>query len=417
MSKLSRRRFLKGLASGTGAAALTTVSPFALTARPAFAASPTGKRLLVVNFAGGYDHIYMAQPNAAGTMQDNIQNIRPTLWRDPAGLLNVGDVGLSPSLTEFANQFGAGNLAIVHKVWYEDASRSHDQAEDAWARGVTDINNNTNSGWLQRLGGVNLSQELFGAFDLTGGHETFGGGGYTPVTLNRLSDFGFDDNGNNEFDRRIGTVYSLQGEYEAKGPSGNALKTSWPVIENSVDAINSALNNSPPNPYPNTNWGRRFRDAGTVFTELGATVAYIRRGGFDNHSNQDNAMEGGGNGLLPRFNAALQVFIANMQAAGLWNDTVIMVVSEFSRTLDENGNQGTDHGEAIDMYLIGPSVNGGIYGGSYTPSDFVQGSGRLFLKGTVNMVDVYREVVSTLGYDPNAIFENGYAGQQALGLF
>ena len=46
-----------------------------------------------------------------------------------------------------------------------------------------------------------------------------------------------------------------------------------------------------------------------------------------------------------------------------WSDTVIVVLSEFGRTVHENGNGGTDHGHGNVIWVLGGDVRGGqIYG-------------------------------------------------------
>jgi uncharacterized protein (DUF1501 family) len=42
-----------------------------------------------------------------------------------------------------------------------------------------------------------------------------------------------------------------------------------------------------------------------------------------------------------------------------WRDTVVIVVSEFGRTLRENGNRGTDHGHGTVYWVLGGSIRGG----------------------------------------------------------
>ena len=61
---------------------------------------------------------------------------------------------------------------------------------------------------------------------------------------------------------------------------------------------------------------------------------------------------------------ALGAFTAELKDQGLWNDTVVMVVSEFGRTLSSNA-QGTDHAWGGNYFMLGGEVKGGQVLGHY----------------------------------------------------
>jgi uncharacterized protein (DUF1501 family) len=66
--------------------------------------------------------------------------------------------------------------------------------------------------------------------------------------------------------------------------------------------------------------------------------------------------------LMATLNDALTAFYTDLQNQGLLGDTLIVQFSEFGRRIIENGSQGTDHGAAGVMLLIGGAVRGGLYG-------------------------------------------------------
>jgi uncharacterized protein (DUF1501 family) len=91
--------------------------------------------------------------------------------------------------------------------------------------------------------------------------------------------------------------------------------------------------------------------------EAGPQVAVFDTTGWDTHFN-----EGGGKGQLAARLAALDAALAALKA-GLgptWNDTAVLLATEFGRTVAENGTRGTDHGTATAAYLIGGAVKGGL---------------------------------------------------------
>ena len=85
-------------------------------------------------------------------------------------------------------------------------------------------------------------------------------------------------------------------------------------------------------------------------------IGFVDVGGWDTHVNQGNA-----NGTLAtkfrELGDGLAAFGAEMGSA--WNNTVVVVVSEFGRTFRENGNRGTDHGHGSVYWVLGGAVHGG----------------------------------------------------------
>jgi len=92
-------------------------------------------------------------------------------------------------------------------------------------------------------------------------------------------------------------------------------------------------------------------------------VFYVQIGGWDTHNEVINA-------LLRNYHLvdrALQAFVTEMRAQGVWNDVAILSASEFGRTLASNG-RGTDHGWGGNAFVLGGSVRGGKVHGTYPDS-------------------------------------------------
>ncbi|MCP4046426.1 MAG: DUF1501 domain-containing protein, partial [Gammaproteobacteria bacterium] len=88
----------------------------------------------------------------------------------------------------------------------------------------------------------------------------------------------------------------------------------------------------------------------------GPRIAVLESGGWDTHARQ-----GSSNGRLAGKFKALDQGIAALQKelGSVWSKTVVMVVTEFGRTVKVNGTAGTDHGTATAAMLLGGAVNGG----------------------------------------------------------
>jgi len=103
--------------------------------------------------------------------------------------------------------------------------------------------------------------------------------------------------------------------------------------------------------------------AGAMNKSIGTKVFYVTTGGFDTHSTQNvNQTNGTYYGLMGTLNDGLLAFYNDLSNQGLLQDTLLVSFSEFGRRISENGSQGTDHGAASVMMVMGGRVNGGLYG-------------------------------------------------------
>ncbi|MGC2522998.1 MAG: DUF1501 domain-containing protein, partial [Stellaceae bacterium] len=89
-------------------------------------------------------------------------------------------------------------------------------------------------------------------------------------------------------------------------------------------------------------------------------LAFVALGGWDTHVDQ-----GGASGWLANRLRPLGDGLAALARGlgGAWRDTAVVVLSEFGRTVHENGDRGTDHGHGNAIWLAGGAVRGGrVYG-------------------------------------------------------
>jgi uncharacterized protein (DUF1501 family) len=89
----------------------------------------------------------------------------------------------------------------------------------------------------------------------------------------------------------------------------------------------------------------------------GVKVAFIDIGGWDHHIGEDYRMKE----LLTDWGKALSAFWKDLDAKA--QDVLLVSMTEFGRTIEENGSRGTDHGHGSLMFLMGGPVKGGkVYG-------------------------------------------------------
>jgi hypothetical protein len=91
---------------------------------------------------------------------------------------------------------------------------------------------------------------------------------------------------------------------------------------------------------------------------LPTRVYYVSQGGYDTHTNQVNTHDR----LMGELSEALSAFCADLKAQGNFNRVVLMSFSEFGRRVSQNASNGTDHGAAAPMFVLGGAVKAGLFG-------------------------------------------------------
>ena len=94
-----------------------------------------------------------------------------------------------------------------------------------------------------------------------------------------------------------------------------------------------------------------------IKADAGVEAAFAEIDGWDHHGNENQQLSN----MLRQFSSALAAFSQDM--GDRMEDIVLVTMSEFGRTAEENGNGGTDHGHGSMMMVLGGPVQGGkVYG-------------------------------------------------------
>jgi uncharacterized protein (DUF1501 family) len=420
-NKMDRREFLQTLAFGAAALSAAGFGPLralAQTARGAMSTAPSGKRLLILNLAGGFDPLYVLQPDL-GSLADR----RPGLFQDPNTLLPFsGQLGLTPSFPLLGELFAKGEALVVHRAGVLNATREHQSSESTNARGTFDRRApQQRGGWVQRVADANPRSftRFTDVVDLANGNPTVTGGRYSAASVNpALQTFA---RGSIPEVRalRDAKVYELE-SVSVKTPlsltGAQGSLTAAALSETLAKAVTDeaqarAALGTAIRPYPATRLGETVSAVETVFSQLGTQIAYVRTAGFDTHLSQaDRIVQ-----LFGGVNEVLSVLRSNLIARGLWDDTIVLTTTDFGREIRVNSSQGTDHGRGADVFVLGSSVAGGrIIGEDYTDAEFAEPA--RFLEMRINVQNILRETVAELGYEPDAAFQP-FAGEERLGLF
>ncbi len=422
----SRRDVLSAGAAGLGLLAAASV-PFVRPARAAV--SPT--RLVMLYLDGGCDTLNVVVPQAASVHATYLAR-RPQIAISTANSLSLAAgpgtsaYRLHPSLPKTLAQWNAGDVAIVNKVGYPIENLSHFESQDIYASAVRAGTAGflslgiPASGWIARLADTAAPTPL-GAIALGMGRPAhFAGGSTACLQAGGLSSFKFesdwhDFNGHPRRKKVARDVLALDTSTGAQGDARVALLQAHDLSDQIQAALASHATHLSSNglAYPDHNIGRRLSDVAAMTHGAFGTRVYLTAcGGFDTHGAQGGTT-GTLAGLLTQLDDALAVFSADLIAQGEWQRTVVCVHSEFGRRNYENASQGTDHGGAHAMVLLGGAVNGGMYGPDLTVADL---TGEYVPYG-VDFRDVLREVLADhLGVDPTPILPDPQPSSATLGL-
>ncbi|WP_433083048.1 DUF1501 domain-containing protein [Dactylosporangium sp. CA-052675] len=397
MDALTRRKFL--IASGvTGGAAL--VAGGAWTLRDIFDTAGwddrpgDAKTLVLVTLYGGNDGLANVIPYADKAYAP----ARHELAYKPEEVLKLDDtLGLNPGLAGLKRMFDAKKLAIVRGVGYPKPDHSHFRSMDIWQTAQPDRPGNTGwlGRWLDAFGGDPRHAVSFEPVlpPLLAGATTAGAAvpvsGLTlpsGVKPEVLTAFGKTSDGEPplqaraarafadlvEVDALIHSVDDHDGDGEASASTGTGtggrsdLKTQLGLVARCVEA------------------------------NVATRVFSVSLGGFDLHAEERNSQEI----LLKILDEALTTFADRMAKTEAGRKVVVAVYSEFGRRVAANGSDGTDHGTASNMFILGSPVKGGLYGEQPSLADLDNGD----LKFTTDFRKVYATLLrDVLDADPERI--------------
>ncbi|MBC8514566.1 DUF1501 domain-containing protein [bacterium] len=359
--RLTRRAFVKA-----GGIALFSLgvggSPLFLgrTALGAAEVAPFGKKkTLVTIFQRGAMDGLMAVPPLDDPY---LSKLRPRLGMSASrgaesqvGDLGVG-FGLHPSFAPLRESWDEGRLAIVHGVGSPDTTRSHFDAQDYMETGTPGVKG-TPDGWLNRAVGL-LGHEAtpFQAVSMGGGLPRSLYGERSALAINNLADFGLGVGLGN-----LGAMSGSSFESLYAETSQDLMRETGESTFEALEALD-ALRHEPYQPvegadYPNSPLGNALKQiAQLIKGGVGLEVAVAETGGWDTHVQQGTT-----NGTFAQRGGDLAQSIAAFWAdmAGRRDEVVVLTMTEFGRTVAENGTGGTDHGRGSCLFLLGNGVDGG----------------------------------------------------------
>ncbi len=351
--------------------------------------------LVVVQLGGGNDGLNTVIPYG----DPEYFRARPQLGlrapNSPAGpttalhLDENAGLGLHPSLTGFKSLYDAGQLSIVQGVGYPNPNRSHFTSMDVWQTGRLDAKGN---GWIGRYfdnacNGTPISE---GAISVgRTAPLAMQGDVQKPISFENPALFRWLGE---DLHESMKAPYDAINRAGALPNAGDDTQKSF-LMRTALDAqvasarILAAVAKPSLVNYPQHALARQLRTVGAMIRDgMPTRVYYTSMGGFDTHGGQ----AGSHANLLRQVSESIVAFQADLKEQGHEGRVITMVFSEFGRRVKQNGSNGTDHGTAAPMFVIGSRVKPGIVGRHPSLADLDQGD----LKFGIDFRSVYASLLS-----------------------
>jgi uncharacterized protein (DUF1501 family) len=364
-------------------------------------------RLIVLILRGALDGLAAVPPVGDPAYASYRQDIALSTSGNSPALPLDGFFALHPKLRALSSMYATGELTVVHAAASPYRERSHFDGQDMLESGY-ERTGRVDSGWLNRLFAVVPSGRP------VPGPRVLGVGssaplivrgpapiiGWAPTTLRQPHD---------DLTMRVLDLYRhvdpVLGEALTAGIEAVDVVES---AEGSMGKAQTGGMNSIEKSMVDTATGA----ARLLASPGGPRLASLSFNGWDTH-----AREGGAEGRLANLLAALDQAIVAMKSnlGPAWNDTVVLIVTEFGRTVHVNGTHGTDHGTATAAFLVGGAV-----AGKRVVADWPGlGSAQLYegrdLKPTTDLRSIFKGVaMDHLGVPENVLSSNVFPGSEAI---
>jgi uncharacterized protein (DUF1501 family) len=282
---------------------------------------------------------------------------RPDASSSTGAMTLDADWALAPAVRDTVGAlYSQGQALFIPFAGTDDLSRSHFETQDSIELGQPiNASRNYRSGFLGRLSATLMgSGNAAAPIAFTDALPlSFEGAGTIPnLSLKSVGKPSFDD-------RQSQILRQMYAGHRLEGAVANGLELRQEVAKDIAEEMQAANRNA----INTKGFELEAERMGRLMREK-YRLGFIDVGGWDTHVG-----EGGAQGTLANNLASLGrgLLAFSQSLANEWNNTVVVVVSEFGRTFRENGNRGTDHGHGTVYWVLGGAVNGGRIAGEQQP--------------------------------------------------
>ena len=270
-----------------------------------------------------------------------------------------GFFGLHPALKPLHGLYQRQELAIIHAAGSPHSTRSHFDAQDFMESAAPGAKN-TSDGWLNRYLQHNPDPEATSFRSVAMGTtlpRSLKGEAPT-IALGNIDSF---DLRAGSLQQQARSAYQTLYDQETNSLLSGTAQEMFQAIDFLKEANPAQYRPAEGVDYPRGRFGQSLRQvAQLIKADIGLEVAFLDINGWDHHVNE-GSITGQLSNRLREFSQGLAALYRDL--GDRMEDVLILTMSEFGRTVRENGNAGTDHGHANVMFALGGPVKGGrIYG-------------------------------------------------------
>lgn len=318
--------------------------------------------LVVVELSGGNDGLNTVVPYR----NDAYYRARPSLAIPKKKAIAItGEAGFHPSLVGFERLYKDGRMAVVEGCGYPNPVLSHFASMSFWHTGVRD--GGETLGWVGRFADANTPAETPNAIINIGSSQSLAvrGDVHSPLVFDNPEQLRREGS-----DAEMTLLGGFGRERETANPTLRFLRaTAANAVDSGALVRDACASYRTPVDYGIS--GGLASDlrkvAALIAAGLPTRVYYVasRGNSFDTHVHQADLHSR----LLMYTADAVNGFAQDLERLGRSDDVAVLMFTEFGRRVEENGSQGTDHGTAGPMFIVGKGVQGGFYGGPPSLTD------------------------------------------------
>ena len=293
-------------------------------------------------------------------------------------------MGWHPALKNWNTIQQNGDLTVIQNVGYPSPNRSHFRSQEIWqtASGAQEY---LTEGWLGRYLDLQCTTT-----QPTGG-----------VNIDSIDNLALRGKEPNSITVKDPARFRSQATTEASQLSTNpqldfVRKIASTMVEGADDIRRAIAASQTEVSYPTTALGKNLEwIARLIKGNLHTYVYYTSQNGYDTHDNQKSIHQN----KLKELDEAVFAFYTEIKRAGLLSQVTLVVFSEFGRRVRDNGN-GTDHGTAAPVFVIGGHTTGKVVGTNPNLDNLDQGD----LKFETDFRSVYATLLQQkLQHQPTSI--------------